>query len=496
MVVVGAGMGGLAVAARLSAQGHDVTVVEQSSRVGGKLETYRRDGFAFDTGPSLLTLPAVYRDLFLKTAVRRKGAALEENLDLQGLSTAFGYHWADGASAVLPGSNSNRVAAALGDALGGSAEADWQRFSRRAADIWTVTRTPFLESPVSGLRDLRRHLRSAHAVRAVAPWQTLHGLARQHFSDPRLVTLVDRYATYAGSDPRRAPAALAVIPFVEQTFGAWHVGGGLGALADALHARCLERDITFRLDTAVRAITTTGDAVSGVELASGEHLHADIVVSDADAESLYGRLLRHPASSGQLRGITRRPRSLSGFVLLLALEGRSDGMQHHNVFFPHRYAGEFDAIFGHSPHPPDDPAIYVCRPDDDAMRPSGTEAWFVLVNTPSHDPEHGVDWRDQSLVDAYRDTILARLAERGVDVRDHIRWSEVRTPADIADRTWSPGGAIYGSATNGRRAALSRPANRSPVDGLFLVGGSTHPGGGLPLVGMSAAIVADLIGDA
>ena len=148
-------MGGLSAAARLSAQGHEVTVLEQSERPGGKLETYRRDGFAFDTGPSLLTLPAVYRDLFLKTPVRRKGASLEENIDLQGLDTAFGYHWADGATATIPGSNSNRVAAALGAGLGGSAEAQWQRFSRRAADIWSVTRVPFLESPVGGVRDLK-----------------------------------------------------------------------------------------------------------------------------------------------------------------------------------------------------------------------------------------------------------------------------------------------------------------------------------------------------
>ena len=156
VVVIGAGMGGLAVAARLAAQGHEVTVIEQSGRPGGKVATYRRDGFAFDTGPSLLTLPAVYRDLFLKTPVRRKGASLEENVDLRGLEQAFGYRWSDGTTVALPGSNSNRVASALGAALGGTAEADWQGFSRRAADIWAVTRVPFLETPVSGLRDLAR----------------------------------------------------------------------------------------------------------------------------------------------------------------------------------------------------------------------------------------------------------------------------------------------------------------------------------------------------
>ncbi|MFL6183013.1 MAG: phytoene desaturase family protein [Actinomycetes bacterium] len=501
VVVIGAGMGGLSAAARLSAQGHQVTVLEQSKRPGGKLETYRREGFAFDTGPSLLTLPAVYRDLFLKTPVRRKGASLEENIDLRGLDTAFGYHWADGAVATIPGSNSNRVAAALGDALGGSAEAQWQRFSRRAADIWSVTRVPFLESPVNGVRDLSRQMLSPKAVRTVAPWQTLRGLARQYFDDPRLVTLTDRYATYTGSDPRRAPAALAVIPFVEQTFGAWHIGGGLGSLADALYQRCIDRDITFRFSAPVTKIRTEARRVSGVVLEGGESLSCDIVISDADAATVYGRLLDDPLAARQARRLTRLTPSLSGFALLLALRGRTPGLQHHTVLFPSNYDEEFDAIFGPTPRLPDDPAIYICSPDDDTMRPEGHEAWFVLVNTPPDDPERpvnsrGVNWRDQSMVERYAKRVLELMARRGLDVRDRILWQEARTPADIADRSWSPGGSIYGSSSNSRRSAFMRPANRSPITGLFLVGGSAHPGGGLPLVGMSAAIVAELIGPA
>jgi phytoene desaturase len=496
VVVVGAGIGGLASAARLAAQGHDVTVVEQSNRAGGKLETYRRDGFAFDTGPSLLTLPAVFRDLFLKTAVRRKDASLEDNVDLRGLDIAFGYRWSDGSSASLPGSNSNKVAAALGDALGGTAASDWQRFSRRGADVWAATRVPYLEAPVSGARDLARQMLHLRAVKAVAPWRTLRSLASGYFTDPRLVTLVDRYATYTGSDPRRAPAALAVIPFVEQTFGAWHIGGGVGALADALHRRCLDRDVTFRFGTAVSQITTSGLHVTGVRLSDGEPITGDIVVSDADSATLYDDLLEHSAGQRERRRLRHATPSLSAFGLLLAIDGRTSGLEHHTVLFPDDYDREFDAIFGQSPEPPNDPAAYLCRPDDVSMHPEGHEAVSVLVNAPPHDPEHSIDWRDPALVDRYTSLILDVMARRGVDVRDRIRWHEVRTPADIAERTWSPGGAIYGSASNSRLAALRRPANRSSVAGLFLVGGSVHPGGGLPLVGMSAAIVAELIGNA
>ena len=487
----------MAAAARLSAQGHTVTVVEQAGRPGGKLQTYRREGFAFDIGPSLLTLPAVYRDLFLKTPVRRKGASLEDNVDLRGVDPAFGYRWADGATTVLPGSNSNRVAAALGASLGGTAERDWQRFSRRSADLWTATRVPFLESPVSGPRDLLPHLRRWADLRTVAPWKTLRGLSNEYFDDPRLVTLVDRYATYTGSDPRRAPAALAVIPFVEQTFGAWHIGGGIGALADALYQRCVDRGITFRFDSDVTKVRTEAGRACGVTLRSGEALDADVVVSDADAASLYRHSVDAPAGRGALKKLDKATPSLAGFVMLLAVRGRTPGLQHHNVFFPTDYDAEFDAIFGRTPHPVNDPTVYVCAPDDPLMRPDAEhESWFVLVNAPRHDLERGVDWSDAELVTRYREHVLDVLAARGHDVRPRLLWTETRTPADLERTTRSPGGSIYGTSSNGARAAFLRAANRSPVPGLFLVGGSAHPGGGLPLVGMSAAIVAELIGPA
>jgi phytoene dehydrogenase-like protein len=184
-------------------------------------------------------------------------------------------------------------------------------------------------------------------------------------------------------------------------------------------------------------------------------------------------------------------------VLLLALRGRTPNLQHHTVLFPDNYDDEFDAIFGRRPHPVYDPAVYICSPDDPTMRPDDDhESWFVLVNAPRHDPANGVDWSDAALTDSYAERILDVLAERGHEVRSRLKWHEVRTPADLADRTWTPGGSIYGTSSNSRRSAFLRPGNQSPVPGLYLVGGSAHPGGGLPLVGMSAAIVAELIGNA
>jgi phytoene desaturase len=488
VIVIGAGAAGLATAARLAVKGHSVTVLEQANRVGGKLATYRRDGFAFDTGPSLFTLPAVYRDLFLKT-----GKALEEEVDLQAVEPGFGYHFADGASVTMPGVDPARCARALGDGLGGRSADDWRALMDRAARMWRLTRGPFLQAPLQGWKSLMPLAKPAD-VRTIAPWSSLRKLGESTLSDPRAITLLDRYATYTGSDPRRAPAVLATVPYVEQEFGVWHLGGGLGTLADALHRRCVERGVDVRTGTDVTAITTDASGVTGV-MVDGEHIRADIVVANSDAGLVYGELLDDPRANEPARSIQRSDASLAGFVLLLAVRGRTPGLLHHNVWFPEDYNAEFDAIFGKNPRLVDDPAIYVCAPDDPAMRPDDDhESWFVLVNAPRHDPQRGVDWTDQPMAQAYAERILTLLARRGIDVRNRIEWKEIRTPADLERDARAPGGSIYGTSSNGARAAFARPANQSPIPGLFLVGGSTHPGGGLPLVGMGAEITAELIG--
>jgi phytoene dehydrogenase-like protein len=176
-------------------------------------------------------------------------------------------------------------------------------------------------------------------------------------------------------------------------------------------------------------------------------------------------------------------------------------MAHHTVLFPRDYDAEFDAIFGRRATPVEDPAVYISAPDDPALRPDDDhEGWVVLVNAPRHSKTTGasgaIDWMSPGLAESYADRVLAVMAERGLDVRDRVRWREIRTPADLETATRAPGGAIYGTSSNGARAAFLRPANRGPVPGLFLVGGSAHPGGGLPLVGLSAAIVTGLIGPA
>ncbi|MCF6509278.1 phytoene desaturase [Blastococcus sp. MG754426] len=497
VVVVGAGLGGLAAAARLAALGHAVTLVEQADGVGGKLGWFTRDGHSFDTGPSLVTLPQVYRDLFAAT-----GGRLEDAVELVRLDPAVGYRFGDGTRLTLPG-HADAVPAALDDALGVGTGAQWAALMERAAAMWRISEEPFLRTPLAGATTLARLARRPADVAAIAPWRSLRGLGRDHLRHPHLRTLLDRYATYSGSDPRRAPAVLATVPYAEQAFGSWYVTGGLHRLGHAVLDRAVAHGAVLRTGCAVRRVLVSGGRVSGVELADGERLAADVVVSGVDAAALHGGLLPpDPRTRSVRRDLARATPSLSGFVLLLALRGRTPVLEHHTVLFPRDYDAEFDAVFGTGRHagrpsPVADPTVYVSAPHDPALVPDGdSESWFVLVNAPRHDPVHGVDWDAPGLAEGYADRVLDVLARRGLDVRDRLRWRVVRTPADLARGTGSVGGSIYGTSSNGSRAAFLRPGNASRVPGLFLVGGSAHPGGGLPLVGLSAEIVAGLVGPA
>jgi phytoene desaturase len=442
-------------------------------------------GFSWDTGPSLVTIPQALRDLFRKT-----GKPLEKVLDLVALDPIAHYRFADGTEATIPGTGPVDVESELTAALGDDAGADWTRLMSRASAIWEATRRDFVEAPLDGLGAMTRMaLHRPRDVRTVAPWRSLRGLGRGYLRDPRLRTLLDRYATYSGSDPRRAPAVLACVPYVEQAFGAWYVPGGLRRIADATHQRALDCGATFRLGEAVTEVLTDAGRVSGVRLASGELLPADVVVSDADASVLYGSLLPR---RDQLRRIRKARPSYSAFVMLLGLSGRTPGLRHHTVLFPQDYDAEFDDL--RAGRAVSDPTLYISAPDDPALRPDDdSESWFVLANAPR---QGETDWDAAGFADAYADRLLDLLAARGVEVRDRVRVRRLRTPADLERETGSPGGAIYGTSSDGARAAFLRPTNRSPVPGLFLVGGSAHPGGGLPLVTLSAAIVAELVGPA
>ncbi|MCW2679124.1 MAG: UDP-galactopyranose mutase, partial [Frankiales bacterium] len=305
VVVVGAGIGGLAAAARLAALGHDVTVCEAADQAGGKLGLVVQDvpgagEFRFDTGPSLVTMPQVFRDLFADTG------GWPDDLDLEPLDPVARYRFADGTSFDA----GHDLHAALEAWSPGSGD-DWRGFTARAQRVWQASRTPFLESPLDGPRTIARlALRQPRDIAAIAPGRSLRSLGKRYLRDPRLRMFLDRYATYTGSDPRRAPAALAAVPYVEQAYGGWYVKGGLHRLGTAIEQRAVERGARIRLSCRVSRILTTGGRASGVRLQSGEELPADLVVANGDAAHVYGDLVSAPSAAKRL---ARATPSLSGF---------------------------------------------------------------------------------------------------------------------------------------------------------------------------------------
>ena len=491
VAVIGAGIGGLSVAARLAKAGHLVEIFEQSNVVGGKCRTEWIDGFAFDTGPSLLTLPAVYRELFTKT-----GKRLEHVLELEPVDPAFAYKFADSKSLNFSNLSNQKTYSEISQVLGQSPAKQWQAIIERAEKMWDASRIDFIESELTSPLQLIRKPDFLKRLITIAPNQTLRNFGKKLNLDPHLQMIIDRYATYSGSDPRKAPAVLLTIAFIEATFGAWHIKGGIGQLATALLERNLQLGVKIQTNTEVVQILTEANTVSGIQLKDGQKLSFDIVVSNSDAQLTYENLIKSDSKSvlRTRKSISKVDKSLAGFSLLLGLKKSDIKLKHHNVFFPTDYDAEFDQIFK-TKTPVTDPTIYICAPDDEKMvKDQNTESWFVLVNAPLHDEQNGFNWKGHS--NQYGEKIIKKLDNLGLKVSERLISKSFRSPLDLQNYAFAPGGAIYGTSSNSPRAAFWRAKNRGALNGLFLVGGSAHPGGGLPLVGISAEIVANAIGKA
>ncbi|MEU0138178.1 NAD(P)/FAD-dependent oxidoreductase [Streptomyces sp. NPDC006296] len=484
IAVIGAGTGAMAAAARLSVAGHRVTVYERSPTHGGSLGRHARDGFVFDTGPGLLHLPAVYRDLFVKTGKE----SLEQCVTLTQVDPASRHLFADGTEVSLPNASRAGVTGALDRALGAGAGARWGDFLDRAGAAWNRSRRPLLEEPLPEdgtppLRDPYPAVRSRRLLRPARQARTVAEIGAWELADPRLAALLDGHALAYGLDPRRAPASAAFLPYMEETFGTWYVAGGMRALADAVHARCVARGVEFVFGAEAVRITEKDGRAAGLELADGTSVEADHVVLGAPPAP---GLLPVPDGGRPAAG----PSVPGRFVVMLALRGgREAGAVHRTVVHTGDPSAEQEAVFGG--RTAEQPTVTVLRPDDPATRPDGEhEAVTLTVTVAPHGP---VDWTDAALRERFRDTVIGRAAEAVPGLRERMLHTEVRTPAETAADTGAEGGSVPAPALAGADGGYLHAGNRTPLPGLYRAGGWAHPGGGTAHAGMSGALVAGLV---
>ncbi len=470
-VVIGAGIGGLAVSCLLAKRGYSVTVLERTDRVGGKMSEYTEKGFRWDTGPSLLTMPFVLEKLFEDC-----GARLEDYLELSPLHPICRYLYPDGT--VFDCSHDvQETVASIRTFAGDDADA-YEGFLRYSEKLYKRTANAFLFNKLSTLSDLK-NVNLFDMVRIDA-FTTVSDRVDSWFKSEQMRMFFKRFTTYNGSSPYLAPATLNVIPYVELVQGGFYVNGGLYRVAEAMRNLASSLGVIFEFNRSVERIDVENGVAVGVD---GETF--DIVVSNSDSTDTYTRLLSDSVVTPRKKAsFSAIEPSCSGFVLMLGLDKTYPQLAHHNILFSDDYKKEFDDIFKRKKLP-DDPTIYIANTSyiDKEHAPAGGSNLFILVNAPY---TAGQDW--ETLKGSYSDHLIRQLRLK-LDgaIAQHIVVKKMITPAEFEERYRSNRGSIYGTSSNNRLAAFLRPRNASPlVKGLYLVGGSTHPGGGIPLCILSA----------
>jgi 1-hydroxycarotenoid 3,4-desaturase len=486
VVVVGAGVAGLAAAFDLATRGVPVVVLEAGDRPGGKMRRTPVGSTDFDAGPTVLTMRWVFDEMFGEA-----GLSFADHVTTRPASVLARHSWGNTATLDLH-ADAARSADAIAQFAGPDEGRRFLGFCQEARATYQALEHAFIRAQRPSMPGLVGRIGSRRAadLLAIRPFENLwHALGR-HFRDPRLRQLFGRYATYCGSSPFTAPATLMLVAHVEQE-GVWLAEPGMYGIAEALEKVARSRGAHFRYDCAVRRLGRDAQGEWRIELASGEVVEAGAVIANADAAAMARGLLgAEPARAAA--GSDRLARSLSAITWLVSAPTQGFDLLRHNVFFSTDYAAEFEAIFGRR-ELPDDPTIYVCAQDRGAAGATaaagGTERLLCLINAPADGDKPGAGG-SAALRNAHPDRIYSLLARFGLHIdRDRAVVRQSR-PEDFERQYPGTGGALYGSATHGWRASFQRPGAASAVPGLFLAGGSVHPGPGVPMAALSGRLAA------
>jgi len=479
VVVIGAGMGGLAAAIDLAVRGVAVTLLEKADTPGGKMHEAAAGGTCIDAGPTVLTMRWVFDELFADA-----GAALDDFLTLRPADILARHFWMDGARLDLY-SNIECSADAIGGFAGAREARGYREFCARAQRVYATLEQSFIRAQRPNPISLASRVGSLGDLWGISPFTTLWKALSEHFRDERLRQLFGRYATYCGSSPFSAPATLMLVAHVERE-GVWLPAGGMQRVAEALEKLACACGVLVRYASDVCEITTRANSVSGVTLVSGEHIDADAVVFNADVSALADGRFGHRIASAAPR-VGRSQRSLSAITFALSSDAHGAPLARHNVFFSNDYAAEFDDIFTHR-RIPSQPTVYVCAQDrDDAATSRTPERLLCLINAPPDGDIH--DFRTE--IGPCTARTFALLEHCGLTVIPQS--ATVTTPTDLNRMFPGTGGALYGAASHGWMASFRRSGSRTRMPGLYLAGGSVHPGPGVPMAALSGRLAAESV---
>lgn len=487
VVVIGAGMGGLASAIRLAHAGCDVTVLEALSGPGGKMRTLPSAAGPVDAGPTVMTLRPIFESLFADVE-----AGLSDYVTLHRETVLARHWWSDGSTLDLF-SDAKASEAAVRAFAGPREAAAFAAFSAQAAKLFAAFDGPMMQNPAPDLAGLTRHvLAQPSVIPAMGPLTTLARSLAKRFRDPRLQQLFGRYATYVGGSPYASPAVLALI-WQAEAQGVWRVEGGMHALAQGLARLAAEKGADLRYDTCVARIETQGGRVAGVHLTDGARIAADTVVFNGDPRALHLGLLG-PAAKPAVAAPGIAERSLSAYVWSFAGQPEGRDLVHHNVFFADDPAREFDDLA--AGRMPRDATLYLCAEDRGAgLTPAGPERFEVIMNGPPVAGAAGLR-DDHEEFHACQTQVFTRFAAMGLRFPERPGREALTMPRDFARLFPGSAGSLYGRSPHGLMAAFQRPQARTKLPGLYLAGGGAHPGAGIPMATLSgkhaaAAILSD-----